>query len=180
MRMSIRPAPALPAFAGAPLWLMACLVAVARLIPHPWNFTPIGGFALFCGHAAPGWQRYAAPLFAVLVADLVLGLYHPLVMLAVYTGHLLSAAVGRWMLAGRVHCTLGRTAGAAALASLPFFALSNLASWWTLYSHDLAGFSACLVAALPFFQATLLGNVLFGCMFVKGYAWLAQRRMALS
>ena len=45
-------------------------------------------------------------------------------------------------------------------ASLSFFALSNFGVWLTsgMYPHTSAGLMACYVAALPFFQYTLLGD----------------------
>ena len=30
--------------------------AVARLVPHPWNFAPVGGMSLFAGARLRGWQ----------------------------------------------------------------------------------------------------------------------------
>ena len=176
MSTSSRSSFALPAFRGAGLWVLAGLVAASRWLPHPWNFTPIGGFALLSGATVPGWQRYAAPLLAVLVGDLLLGAYHPLMMLAVYGGHLATVELGRRVLAHRERCAVSRILIVALAASCLFFVLTNAASWWVMYPHDLGGLVVCFTAAVPFFSATLLGNCLYGCAFVKGYEWLLRLR----
>ena len=180
MPFRLGPDDALPPLRGGGLWALAAGVALARWLPHPWNFTPVGGFALFCGHAAVGWPRYAAPLAAVLAGDLLLGGlpggdHQLLTMLCVYAGHLAAVEIGRRALARRARCSLWRVAAAALAASCVFFALTNAASWWAMYPRDAAGLAACFAAAMPFFAASLLANCLYGCAFVKGYAWLSQR-----
>jgi hypothetical protein len=65
--------------------------------------------------------------------------------------------------------------------SLFFFAATNLAVWAFsgLYPHTLAGLTACFVAAIPFLEKTVFGDLLWtGLLF--GGAWLVQRAPALS
>ena len=38
--------------------VMTVLAALLRLAPHPPNFSPIGGVALFGGARLRGWQAY--------------------------------------------------------------------------------------------------------------------------
>ncbi len=53
-----------------PLALVLTVVAaLVRLIPHPWNFAPIGGMALFGGSRLRGWQAFGIPLLAMIVTD---------------------------------------------------------------------------------------------------------------
>jgi hypothetical protein len=57
-------------------WALASLtlaVAMTRVIPHPWNFTPVGALCLFGGACfARRWAAFAVPLAALLLSDLVL------------------------------------------------------------------------------------------------------------
>ncbi len=43
--------------------------ALLRLVPHPPNFSPVGGVALFGGAKLRGWQAYLVPLAAMLLTD---------------------------------------------------------------------------------------------------------------
>ena len=42
--------------------VMIILAAVVRILPHPWNFTPIGAMAIFSG--ATSWYRGFIIFFA--------------------------------------------------------------------------------------------------------------------
>ena len=152
------------------------LAATLRLVPHPPNFTPIAAMALF-GGAMLGrrWLAFAAPLGALLLSDLVLGFYPELVF--VYLSTAAIVAIG-WALAGR-RSALGVAAGALA-ASLLFFAVTNFGVWLVMdyYPKTLAGLAACYVAAVPFFQNTLAGDLFFSALLFGGFA-LAERRLPL-
>ena len=41
--------------------------AVLRLLPHPANFTPVGGMSLYAGARLRGWQAFALPLLLMAV-----------------------------------------------------------------------------------------------------------------
>jgi len=60
------------------LLLTAVVVAVGctRLVPHPWNVTPIGAMALFGGaHFADKRLAVLIPLGALLIGDFVTGFH---------------------------------------------------------------------------------------------------------
>src|SRR5260370_30715885 len=59
------------------LWIgMMVLGACARLVPHPWNFTPMMAIGLFAGsHARKVSTGVLATLFALALGDAVLGFY---------------------------------------------------------------------------------------------------------
>ncbi len=156
--------------------LTAILVAAAlRLLPHPPNFTPIAAMALFGGaYLGRRWLAFAAPLGALLLSDLVLGFYAELVF--VYLSTAAIVAIG-WALAKR------RTVLAVGLAALAgsvlFFAVTNFGVWLVMdyYPKTLAGLASCYVAAIPFFQNTLAGDLVFSALLFGGFA-LAERRVA--
>jgi hypothetical protein len=52
---------------------MVLLAALARLVPHPPNFTPVGAVALFAAaHFKRTWAAFLVPLLALLLSDLAL------------------------------------------------------------------------------------------------------------
>lgn len=156
------------------LVLLAAIVAAAalRLVPHPPNFTPVGAMALFSG-AFLGRRALAfvAPLAALLLSDLVLGFYSG--MATVYLATALAVLVG-WTLSRRQ--SVLRVGAAALSSSVLFFVLTNFGMWLDsgYYPHTANGLAACFVAAIPFFQNSLAGDLFYSALMFGGFA-LAQR-----
>lgn len=153
--------------------LLAILIAAAlRLVPHPPNFTPIGAMALF-GGATLGrrWLAFAAPLGAMLLSDLVLGFYRG--MEFQYLAVALTVVLA-WLIIPRR--TPGRIALATVASALLFFIVSNAGTWWVsgMYPHTSSGLAACYVAAIPFFQNSLAGDLFHAALLFGGFA-LAER-----
>jgi hypothetical protein len=136
---------------------MIVLASLARLIPHPPNFTPIGAMALF-GGACLADRRLAllVPLAALFVSDLFLGLH--VLIPVVYGSFAVNVLFGRWLRSRR---SVVNTAAVTLLSSIQFFVLTNFACWMLWYTHTVEGFVTCYVAAVPFFQNTLLGDAMF-------------------
>ena len=159
---------------GKRWWIaMVVLAACARLLPHPWNFTPLIAIGLFAGHQA---RRAGAGVLATLAAlalsDAVLGFDSG--FWYVYGAALVPVALGRW--------TRGRDSVAAIVAaalgsSLSFFLITNFMVWAAgrLYPHTLAGLAACFVAAIPFYQNQVLGDAFYTLVLFGGYALLQSR-----
>lgn len=158
--------------------LMILLAAAIRLIPHPSNLTPITAMALFGGAFLPNKRSaFIVPIVAMLLSDLVIG-FHTLLPV-VYGCFLISVAMGLWVQKKR---SVGRIAVTSLASSLLFFVVTNFAVWafQEMYPKTLAGLAACYVAALPFFQQTILGDALFTAVLFGGYAlvqkWLPVLR----
>jgi hypothetical protein len=159
--------------------LTAILAAAAlRLVPHPPNFTPIGAMALFSGAylGRRGAVALAAPLGALFLSDLVLGFYSG--MLTVYFSVALIVIIG-WLALRRVSPI--RVGGAAIASSVLFFVLTNFGVWLSsgFYPHTLAGLEACYVAAIPFFQNTVAGDLFYAAVLFGGFALLERKVPAL-
>ncbi len=159
-------------------WIAASLVfaaALFRLLPHPWNFTPVGAIALFAG--ATFRSRFGAllvPLMAMLLSDAVIGFHSG--MPVVYGTLALSAGIG--MMIGR---RSPLRIGAAAISSATLFYLTtNLWVWSAgrLYSHTIAGLVACYLAAIPFYGNDLAAHLLYSALLFGSFAW-AERRFAI-
>ncbi len=167
------------------------LAALARLIPHPPNFTPIGALALFgAAHFQSRWAGFLVPLSAMFISDVVLqlatsiGLYGGWMaggtgfhtgMVAVYGVVVLIAALGLLL---RRKKTVLPVAGAALASSVLFFVITNFWVWaeGSLYSLTLEGLLTCYTMAIPFFHWTLLGDAYYATVLFGGFA-LAERRV---
>ncbi|NIR28827.1 MAG: hypothetical protein GWN84_05815 [Gammaproteobacteria bacterium] len=147
-------------------------VAFLRLIPHPPNFAPAAALALFAGaHFRDNRTALLLPLAAMMLSDLLIGLHGQ--MLVIYG--CFTATVGIGMLL-RDRIRIAPVAAAAIGSSVLFFAVTNLAVWALdgLYPLTLEGLLACYVAAIPFFQNTLLGTAFYTVVLFGGFA-LAER-----
>ncbi len=143
------------------------VAAVLRLVPHPANFTPIGGMALFSGaYLGRRSLAFAAPLGAMMLSDAVLGFYSGFWI--TYVAVALIVAVGFLALS---RLSVLRIAGAAIASSVLFFLVSNFGTWAAsgMYPHTLAGLSACYVAAVPFFQNTVAGDLFYAALLFGGF-----------
>lgn len=164
------------------LALIAFLIAfdvVARLLPHAPGFMPVAASGLF----AARYLRMPAlavivPLAAMVLTGPALGADDWRISVVVYAAIAVPALLGimsrRWQGALPV-------VGTMVAGSLVFFVLSNLAVWAFsgMYPLTMAGLTQCYLAALPFFDKTLIGDLFWtGVLF--GGAWLVQHGPALA
>ena len=153
--------------------LVAIFAATAmRLLPHPPNFSPIAAMALFSGAYLPKRAlAFVAPFAALLLSDLVLGFYPELIF--VYLSVAATVLIG-WLVSKRK--TVLRIGAAAVASSILFYLVTNFGVWLVVdfYPKTLAGLVACYVAAIPFFQNTLAGDLFFTALLFGGFA-LAER-----
>lgn len=167
-------------------WVLVCMIlaaAASRLIPHPPNAASITAVALFGGaYLADKRLAFLVPIAALFLSDLVLGLYSH--MEVVYGSFALVVCIGLLLRRRRTPLAIG---GAALASSILFFVLTNFGVWvfGSLYPRTIAGLFACYVAAIPFFQNTLLGDGLYTVALFGGFAlaerwWPALRESSLA
>ncbi|HJU77308.1 MAG TPA: DUF6580 family putative transport protein [Sphingomicrobium sp.] len=154
--------------------ILSAIVAAAamRLVPHPPNFAPLAAMALFSGaYVGKRALAFAAPLGALLVSDLVLGFYPELAF--VYLSVAATVLIGWFVARPR---TVMRVGVAALAASVLFFLVTNFGVWLLMdyYPKTLAGLAACYVAAIPFFQNTLAGDLFYSALLFGGFALLER------
>ena len=156
--------------------------ALLRLVPHPPNFAPIGGVALFGGAKLNGWQAYLVPLLAMAVTDPIRSWMeggfpaYSWGTLIVYSSFLISVILGRVFL--RRSASVPRIASIAFLGSLQFYLITNFPSWASadsLYPHTWSGLVACYTAALPFFGRTLLADLFYTGVLFSAYHLLSRK-----
>lgn len=149
--------------------LLSAIAAAAalRLVPHPPNFSPIGAMALFSGaYLGRRPLAFVAPLSALFLSDLVLGFYHG--MATVYASVALIVLIGAFALQ-RVSPT--RIGVLALTSSILFFAITNFGIWAFsgFYPRTFVGLEACYVAAIPFFQNTVAGDLVYAALLFGGF-----------
>jgi hypothetical protein len=144
------------------------LAAVLRIVPHPWNFAPIGAMALFSG-AMIRDRRLALffPLLTLIAGDLFIG-FHKLIPL-VYASTLASAALGFLL---RDRKTLGRIAGVTLLGAVQFFLVTNFGVWLLLgtFPKTALGLVTCYIAGAPLFWNTLASDALYVTLLFGSFA----------
>ena len=170
----------------ADLWMDLALVAfligfdvVARLAPHAPGFLPVAASALFAGRMLriPA-LAVIVPLAAMMLSSAVLGPDDWRISLIVYVAISLPAIAG---MLSRRWSGIAATVAVMVPCSLAFFAISNFAVWAFsgIYSLDFAGLTQCYVAALPFLQNTVAGDLFWtGVLF--GGAWVIQNGAMLA
>lgn len=173
------------------LGLMILAAALSRLLPHPYNFTPIGTIGLF--GAAYFTQRYLAflvPLAALWLSDLLLNnliyarqypefyqdgfVWLPTAYaLYVYGAFLLIVLLGFLLLHQVKPSNLLLSSF---LASITFFLITNAGSWLIdpVYPKNGAGLLAAYTAGIPFFWNTLLGDLFYVALLFGVFEWVKR------
>lgn len=142
------------------LTLMVFAAAFVRLLPHPPNFAPIAAMALFGGaYFNKKSFALAVPLVAMFLTDSIIGFHSG--MWVVYLSFALIVAIGMLMLK---KVSIKNVVLASVTASISFFIITNFGVWafGTMYPKNIAGLIECYVAAIPFIQNTLVGDLFFG------------------
>jgi hypothetical protein len=166
-----------PADLRTDLLLVVFLVGLdvaARLLPHMPNLTPVAASALFAGTVLH--RRALAPLvplLALLISDSVLGFDGWRITLLTYAASTVPAFLP--MLWQRLRAP-GMFAPVMVACSLIFFVVTNFGVWAfsAMYPPTLDGLLACYIAALPFLQHTIVGDLLWAVALFGG-AWLVRK-----
>src|SRR5579871_3266249 len=156
---------------------MIALGACARLLPHPWNFTPILAIGLYSGVKAEKVRTgVLATFLALLLSDAAMGFYRG--MLWVYAAWMIPVLAGRLV---RRKPSVTTIAAGALFSSLAFFVITNFGVWagGHLYPQTLAGLEACFAAAVPFYRNQFAGDAFYTVALFERHA-LIERRLALG
>ncbi len=132
------------------------LLVVYRIIPHPPNFTPILASAVVGPFLIKNRLfGLAIPIIAMFISDAIIG-FHPY-QFVVYSTIL---SIGLIAPLSKKYLYFGLLS---LFASVWFFITTNFAVWviWDYYPKTFDGLIICYVAAIPFFQNTLLSTIFF-------------------
>lgn len=182
--------PSVSATAPGPLILgaMILVAALTRVVPHPWNFSPVEAMALFGGaYFASRSLALAIPLVAMLASDLILAMlnggaywsyFGSVSFVLVYACIALSTVMAFGM-RGKVNGA--RVLGYSLAGSVMFFLITNFATWLgsPMYPQNAAGLMAAYAAGVPFFKGTLFGTLFYSALLFGGFALLRRKVPAL-
>ncbi|HTO15731.1 MAG TPA: DUF6580 family putative transport protein [Edaphocola sp.] len=166
--------------------ILVALAVGSRLltIEMSWyNFASLGAIALFSGAMFKNNKMYALllPLLAVLASDLIIHFtygfgFYGVSQYFVYASLLLVVLLGTRM--KRVKA--GSVFGYSIIASLLFFFISNIGTWFAgffptaavpaLYPTNFAGLIACIEMGIPFYRNTLISDMLFSGVLFGAYS----------
>ena len=142
-------------------FLPICLILVlsfSRLIPHPWNFTPILAVGIFSGFY---FKNFILSLFIVVlsmfIGDLFLGFHST--MFFTYISLALAVVIGLFI----KHFKFTEILFSGLASSVCFFIITNFGAWLTLemYEKNFAGLLQSYAMAIPFFHNTLISTFLY-------------------
>jgi len=179
-----------PALTLSALWpdlaLVAFLVAfdiVARLLPHAPGFLPVAASGLFAARVLrlPA-LAIVVPVLAMILSDALLPGEDWRIQLVGFAAISIPAIAG--VMTRRWRGVLP-VVGTMVSSSILFFLASNAAVWAFsgMYPLGFAGLTQCYVAALPFLEKTLMGDLFWtGVLFGGAYAltWAVQNVPALA
>lgn len=153
-------------------------IAMFRLLPHPPNVSPVAAMALFGGaYFVDKRMAFIVPFLALLLSDLIIGLHNTMVF--VYAGVALTVFIGMKIQSNIKPVTVAVSAVA---ASVLFFLLTNFGVWATggLYPISMNGLMQAYVAGIPFFQNSLIGNLVFTAVMFGGFSLLQNKFFSLQ
>jgi hypothetical protein len=185
-----------------PVTAMILVAALFRLMPYilgafgmgnvreattfVWTLSPIAALFLFGGaqFAERRWA-YLAPLAAMVVSDLGIGLLMGDVRMGLYP--LIPVIYGSYAVIIWLGTRLRERRSGVAIAvsalsgEVLFFVITNFAHWAVqtdTYPHTFAGLIECYLVGIPFFRKLVINMAIYTPMLFGGWALIERRIMA--
>ena len=135
-------------------------LAVSRFVPHPPNFAPITGIALFSSKKINNKLfGVLLPIIPLFISDLFIGI--SFINIFVYLSFVIIYFLGS--ISSKIGVKL------VFLSSVIFFILTNLGVWYLGYPRNVEGLITCFTLAVPFFVNTILGDLFYSFIFFRSY-----------
>ena len=156
---------------------LVLILFFARLIPHPWNFTPLLATSILAGFY---FRQFFLSLFIIIfsmfLGDLYLGFHSTMfftyisLAIAVTTGLLIK------------HFKFIEILFSGFISSVCFFVITNFGAWLVLdmYEKNFAGLIKSYVLAIPFFHSTLTSTFLYIFLFKILFDLLLKKKKWLT
>jgi len=134
------------------------IISLSRIIPHPYNFTPLIAVGIFSGFY---FRQFIIGLFvtifAMFIGDLYLGFHNT--MIFTYIALIVPVALGIFI----KHFKFIEVVFTGLISSIGFFLITNFGAWLTLdmYEKNLSGLINSYILAIPFFHNTLISTFLY-------------------
>ena len=139
---------------------MIILAVVSRIIPHPPNFAPITGIALFSSKKINNkFFGLLLPIIPLFISDLFLGI--GFINIFVYISLFIIYFLG--VISKKIDFKI------VFLSSIIFFVLTNLGVWYLSYPKNVEGLIACFTMAIPFFVNTIFGDLFYSFILFRSF-----------
>ena len=140
------------------------LAAISRVLPHPFNFTPVAAMALFGGALFTDKRiAFIIPLLAMFISDCILELVSGIgfhnTIIYVYASFVLITFIGIYI---RNNAKTGNIILASLISSILFFLITNGGVWAAGgFEFGLSGLLTTLLAGIPFYNNEIFGSFFF-------------------
>ncbi len=172
------------------------LAALSRVIPHPWNFTPVIAILIFsAANFKNNYLKIIIPFLIILLSDILLEIkdgngFHSGTAV-VYASYLLISFISYFILK---RTNAAKILATSVLSSIVFFLITNFAYFYPAsptvnlalgtYPHNIDGVISSYTSAFPFFRSALFGDLLFTGILFGVYAlsnvFIAKREQLTS
>jgi hypothetical protein len=167
------------------------LAAFSRIVPHIYNFSPLGAIGMFgAAWFTKKWQALVIPLAATFISDLfinnVIYAQYNLTFTWFYEGaywqyitYIFIITAGLLIFKNKV--TAPKVLAGAVASSAIFFLMSNFGSWivMSIYPKNFTGLMASYTAGIPFIGGTILGDLFYSAVMFGSYALISKKVPAL-
>ena len=155
--------------------LVSAILALSftRLIPHPYNFSPMIAAGIFAGFY---FRHFYLGSFVIILSmflgDLFLGFHNT--MFFTYVALAVIVLVSSYLNSLKFFNILYSTV----FSSIMFFAITNLGAWLTLdiYTKDLNGLLQSYAMGIPFFNNTLLSTFIYLYIFKTLFEFVLKKK----
>jgi hypothetical protein len=165
------------------------IASISRLIPHPSNFAPLGGMALFGGYYFnKKWQAFTVTAGSWWLTDLVLNniVYKQWFPTFTWLSTSFITIAIALMVIILISKFLIKTVNiqsilmASLLSSVAFFIITNFGTFLERYPQNITGLTAAYTAAIPFFKNTMLGDLVYTGILFGIYHFVFSGKKSLA
>ena len=142
--------------------VLILIVSFSRLIPHPYNFTPLLATGIFAGfYFKQFYLSLFIVIFSMFIGDLFLGFHST--MFFTYVALIVPVLFGIYAKHLKIYSILTSSV----ISSISFFIITNFGAWLTLdmYEKSFAGLINSYVMAIPFFHNTIISSLFYLFLF---------------
>ena len=134
------------------------ILSLTRLVPHPWNFSPMLAVGVFSGfYFRQFYLSSFIVIFSMFIGDLFLGFHNTMFFtyISLAVAVLIGFSVKRFKFKEILLTGLSSSVG--------FFIITNFGAWLTLemYVKNFSGLIQSYIMAIPFFHNTLISTILY-------------------
>ena len=157
--------------------VLLLIVSFSRLMPHPYNFTPLLATGIFAGfYFKQFYLSLFIVIFSMFIGDLFLGFHNT--MFFTYIALIVPVTFGIYA----KHLKISSIFTSSAISSISFFLITNFGAWLTLemYEKNLNGLINSYAMGIPFFHNTIISTFFYLLLFKFLFDVLINKKKYLN